>query len=83
MAIDPGCECTPVPEEYWTTHYGIADPTTQIEWSPDCPVHGDTAEQVLRALVRLKDGPRDYMYRETKEHWWDRARRLLARLDKG
>jgi hypothetical protein len=35
-----GCECSPVPEYLWTTHYGAVDPVTTIEYEPSCPVHG-------------------------------------------
>lgn len=34
--------------------------------------------QALTELVRLKDGPRDDAYRETKDAAWQRARELLA-----
>lgn len=33
------CTCFPVPEEYWTTHYGAVDPATTHEPNPECPVH--------------------------------------------
>lgn len=33
------CTCYPVPEEYWTTHYGAVDPATTMEPNYDCPVH--------------------------------------------
>jgi hypothetical protein len=35
----PECECWWVDEKLWTTHYGAAEPGSQMEWNPDCPVH--------------------------------------------
>lgn len=33
------CTCFPVPEKYWTTHYGAVDPATTMEPNPECPEH--------------------------------------------
>lgn len=34
------CTCFPVPEKYWTTHYGAVEPGSTIEHNHECPVHG-------------------------------------------
>lgn len=41
------CTCFPVPEEYWTTHYGAVDPATTHEPNPECPVHFSEPRIVL------------------------------------
>lgn len=35
-----GCECWVTPESMWTTHYGAVEPGSQIDYNPDCPMHG-------------------------------------------
>ena len=35
-----GCECWVTPEHMWTTHYGAVEPGSQVEYNPDCPLHG-------------------------------------------
>lgn len=35
----PKCSCFETPPWTWTTHYGAADPATQLEPNPECPVH--------------------------------------------
>ncbi|WP_281270749.1 hypothetical protein [Amycolatopsis palatopharyngis] len=38
------CECFATPESGWTVHYGAVEPGSQLEYNPDCLVHGESRD---------------------------------------
>ena len=38
-----GCECWVTPEKYWFRYGSAVEPGSQIEYNPECPMHGGGA----------------------------------------
>jgi hypothetical protein len=45
------CTCFWTDPSTWTMYYGAAEPASQMEWNPDCGVHGDTPLEYETALA--------------------------------
>tara|TARA_Y100000593_G_scaffold22699_1_gene45201 strand:+ start:410 stop:625 length:216 start_codon:yes stop_codon:yes gene_type:complete len=42
MCPPRGCECFVRDPSTWFYYVSAVEPGSQLEWNPDCPVHGDT-----------------------------------------
>lgn len=48
------CECFVTDQKYWSSHHGIIEPGSTMEFNPDCPEHGSQTKEPHADRAKMK-----------------------------